>query len=59
MIFKIKSVKVFKPVNHAVEDIFGFEFHFGDFTEDRFVCFGWVNFVLFFHPDIHHVNSVF
>lgn len=46
-------------MNHAVEYVFCLEFHFGDFAEEGFVGFGWVDFVLFFHPYVHHVDSVF
>ena len=59
MILKIKGVKVLQSMNHAVKDISGLEFHFGYFTEDRLIGFRWVNFILFFHPDIHHVDSIF
>lgn len=59
LVLEVKSVIIFEPVYHTVKDIFGFEFHFGDFAQDRFVHFGRVAFILFFHPDVHHLNSVF
>ncbi len=59
LVLQIKRVIILKPMDHAIENIFGLEFHLGNFAENWFVHFGGVNFVLLLDPYIHHVNPVF
>ena len=59
LVFQIKSVIILQPVHHTIEHILGLKFHFDDFAQFWFVHFARITFVLFLHPHIHHVDSVF